>query len=532
MVLTNIKISAYLLFLKRNYKVRNDIKKLTLVLAVASSLVACNNGNDSDPSNDGQMNQIQAGARNTNAVLASSTANSVDQLVSNDVAGSSNKCLSGSLVQTVLKGKLTSTLKVKNGCSEKQDLSSYKLAFVSEDEAGSNVILDVLASVKASNVQYNLNFALNADTQFTEEQIKINEKKCNSGEKQFCAEELQKAAELCKSDGGKSGKDAACSLANNPLVGTFSGKKNGSSAVIEANQTIEFSGVTKFGDEHEYNLNLANATFGYYSIVDQIPAFGLQVSNPISINYGNDSLVNTPTAAFGLKTVVITNATSNKIYSLFFPSKFPLDIKYDTSRTTCKLDGTQELEVKQSCNLTFKYAPQIEGVMSELPISITGVTNLDGVEDKITSSLTNIPFSSRITSQKFAGIKQSNVSLINIAINNPKSVTYGNDSIGNVPAGSSGLKSLVVTNTADFKIYAVTFPLLPDGFSYDSRTTCKTEMGNKSMLRMGQSCTLVIRYSPTVKGVTGVLPISITAVNDHYDVIANKVIDVAYSSRK
>ena len=155
---------------------RNDIKKLTLVLAVASSLVACNNGNDSDPSNDGQMNQIQAGARNTNAVLASSTANSVDQLVSNDVAGSSNKCLSGSLVQTVLKGKLTSTLKVKNGCSEKQDLSSYKLAFVSEDEAGSNVILDVLASVKASNVQYNLNFALNADTQFTEEQIKINEK--------------------------------------------------------------------------------------------------------------------------------------------------------------------------------------------------------------------------------------------------------------------------------------------------------------------------------------------------------------------
>lgn len=511
---------------------RNDIKKLTLVLAVAGGLVACNNGNDSDPSNDGQMNQIQAGVSTTNAVLASSKATSIDQLVLNGVAGSSNKCLSGSLVQTVLKGKLTSTLKVKNDCSEKQDLSSYKLAFLSEDEAGSNVILDALTSVKASNVQYNLNFAMNADTQLTEEQIKVNEKKCSSGERSFCAEELQKNAELCKSGQGKSGKDEACSLAHNPLVGSFSGKKSGSSAMIEANQTIEFSGVTKFSDEHEYNFNLANATFGYYSIVDQIQSFGLQVSNPISVNYGNDSLVNTPTASFGLKAVVITNATGNKIYSLVFPSKLPIDIKYDTSRTTCKLDGTQELGVKQSCNLTFKYAPQIEGVMSELPIIITGVTNLDGIEDKITSSLRNIPFSSRITSQKFAGIKQSNVSLINIAIDSPKSVTYGNDSIGNIPAGSSGLKSLVVTNTADFNIYAVTFPLLPDGFSYDSRTTCKTEMGNKSMLTVGQSCTLVIRYSPMVKGVTGVLPISITAVNDNYDVIANKVIDVAYSSRK
>lgn len=507
---------------------RNNLKKLTIILAVTSGIVACNSGNDSDPSNDAQMSQIQAGSYVANSAVASTVATtSIDKLVLNGVAGSSNKCLSGSLVQTVLKGKLTSTIKVKNDCSEKQDLSSYKLAFVSEDETINNVVLDALASVKASNVQYSLNFALNADAQPTDEQIKINEKKCSSGEKQFCIEEQQKNAELCKS-----GKGEACSSAYNPLVGTFSGKKIGSSAIIEANQTIEFSGVTKFNDEHEYNLNMANATFGYYSVVDHIPVFGLQVSNPISVNYGNDSLINTPTTSFGLKTVVITNATANNVYSLAFPSKLPTDIKYDMSRTTCKLDGTQELAVKQSCNLTFKYTPQIEGVISELPVSISGVTKADDIEDKITSSVINIPFSSRITSQKFAGIKQSNVSLINMSINSPKSVTYGNDSIGNIPVGSSGLKSLVVTNTADFNIYAVTFPLLPEGFSYDSRTTCKTEMGNKSMLTMGQSCTLVIRYTPTVKAVSGVLPISITAVNDNYDVITNKVVDVSYSSRK
>lgn len=237
-------------------------------------------------------------------------------------------------------------------------------------------------------------------------------------------------------------------------------------------------------------------------------------------------------SSFGLKPVEVTNATAHEISALEFPHNLPSDITYDLGRTTCSLKGKQKLAVKQSCLLVFRYAPKIDGVMANVVITISGLSNVNGVAERVTSSPMDIEFTSIRTKRHFYEIKKTNVALTDLLVENHSDMTYGSDSITDIPVGSFGLKTLVVTNSTTFNIYSVTFPLLPAEFSYDQSTTCKTSVGNKSILLPGEECILVLRYSPTKRSQHGTLPIATIGTNDYYDVIANKVLYLAYSSQK
>lgn len=277
--------------------------------------------------------------------------------------------------------------------------------------------------------------------------------------------------------------------------------------------------------------NFGNVKSNSNAVVNQIQVNKSISSSPKSDDFENSSKVDNHTN-FALKTVEVTNATDHEISSLVFPKNFPSDISYDLSRTTCSLNGNQNLATKQSCLLVFKYAPKINGVMTNVVITISGISHVHGTAEKITSSPMDIEFTSIITKQPFYNIKKTNVALTDLLTVDHGVVGDNINSITDVPFGSFGLKTIVVTNRTTFNIYSVTFPLLPAEFSYDARTTCKTSAGNKSILLPGEECLLVLRYTPAKNGDHGTLPIAMIGTNDYYDVIANKELHLAYSSHR
>lgn len=239
------------------------------------------------------------------------------------------------------------------------------------------------------------------------------------------------------------------------------------------------------------------------------------------------NLMNVPVGSFGLDAVEVYNFSSYTVSNIkiSFPNSLPTDITFN-SRTTCKLDGTQQLAPNQSCVIVFEYSPRIEGVNSLLPLAVAG---LNGTET-ISLLATIVPYYSRITSGPHpATVLGLHPKLGNLTLTSPATVSYGTDSIQNIPVGSFGLKTYIVTNVTENNLYNISFPVLSGTLSYNSRSTCK--FNNLLELAPNQSCTIVIQYTPLTKGFHSVLPVQVAGVDDSYDVIANNMLDVTYSSR-
>ncbi len=86
---------------------------------------------------------------------------------------------------------------------------------------------------------------------------------------------------------------------------------------------------------------------------------GLLITNPSSkdINWGNDSLVNVPIGAKGLKAIKVTNTSSQPFSHLTLETSVnkPSTITIDNSRTTCSMGVP--LAVNTSCLYVFDYSP-------------------------------------------------------------------------------------------------------------------------------------------------------------------------------
>lgn len=121
---------------------------------------------------------------------------------------------------------------------------------------------------------------------------------------------------------------------------------------------------------------------------------------------------------------------------------------------------------------------------------------------------------------------------LGLSVSDPKSVNYGNNSLRNIPLGSFGLRTYLVTNTSAVTLNAVTFPAvanLPSGMSYDTRGNCN--LTGKMSLTSGASCQLVFRYHPMETGINTNYILKITAKNEQGDIVKSRETYVPYSSR-
>ncbi len=109
--------------------------------------------------------------------------------------------------------------------------------------------------------------------------------------------------------------------------------------------------------------------------------------------------------------------------------------------------------------------------------------------------------------------------------------TSYNNSIQNVPVGSFGLRSYTITNQNESQVEV----LLPDtasfplGVSYDlTRSSCRPTV---NQLNPNQSCIFVLKYQPTVKGVSGLFTLKILTDSSESDVKELPALIIPYSSR-
>lgn len=274
---------------------------------------------------------------------------------------------------------------------------------------------------------------------------------------------------------------------------------------------------------YQFNQALAQQTL-------TVNAPGIVAANLPSVNF-NDSLNNIPVGSSGLKAFSIVNYSPSTINNLSFPVNMPTDLSYDLSRTTCLLNGKQNLPALGSCTVVFKYTPKNQGVSSSYSARIMGV---DAKGTSILDLAINLPFTSRITTAIANGVViNSNTPMTqDISFTTPSSsiVTFRN-SLLNIPIGSFGLYAYMVTNNTASNLNSLTLiGALPSGVTNDTtRTTCNLD--NKHGLSAGQSCLLVFKYSPTIANSNSQFTIRLAAYDDYYRIIGSLPISYAYSSR-
>lgn len=316
------------------------------------------------------------------------------------------------------------------------------------------------------------------------------------------------------------------------LTGGFSNAApGGQGAFIANNQTVEFSNKTTY-------------EFAGYGLFSPLITLNPTMPNPIlmepatKFSYGRDGLTDIPLRSHGLKTLVVTNYSLNPIQNISFPpvEKLPADISYYTRLTTCKLDGTQQLAAGDSCNIVYQYIPKISNLSHSFSVSATGVDSVTGLS--YTSPVNSISYSSRFHDSNPPILVNSNSIINGIGLTTPGSLSYENNSLDDIPVGTFGLITYIVTNNSQPTLYALTlWPeqlQLPDGVTYDStRSTCKLK--NTQALYWGESCKLVLKYSPTQLGVSGVIPFQVVMANPYslgqYTTYASSLINIPYSSR-
>lgn len=272
---------------------------------------------------------------------------------------------------------------------------------------------------------------------------------------------------------------------------------------------------------YQFNQTLAQQTIA-------VNAPGIVAANLPSVSF-NDSLANIPVGSSGLKAFSIVNYSSAAIQNLSFPTDMPTDLSYDLSRTTCLLNGKQNLPALGSCTVVFKYAPKNQGVNSAYSARIMG---LDAKGTSVLDLSINLPFTSRITAVPYAGVTiAAKTSLTSgISLTTPSTTSFRN-SLLSIPFGSFGLYAYTVTNNTSANLNSLTLiGALPDGVTNDTtRTTCVLD--NKHGLSAGQSCLLVFKYAPTLRNSNSQFTISLAAYDDYYRVISSLPVSFPYSSR-
>ncbi|MBY0245729.1 MAG: hypothetical protein K2Q03_09770 [Sphingobacteriaceae bacterium] len=122
-----------------------------------------------------------------------------------------------------------------------------------------------------------------------------------------------------------------------------------------------------------------------------------------------------------------------------------------------------------------------------------------------------------------------------ITVSNPESVSYGNNTLRNVPVGSFGLRTYIIeNNTTTQNLYNVMIQTglnLPFGLEYDtSRSSCDLTKEGVS-LAPKQNCKLVYKYQPTTKGINSYFVLKLYAHDALFNIVTSDDIYVPYSSR-
>lgn len=419
-------------------------------------------------------------------ILNSGSLSSNESVFANNITvASSNQCLQANLSFNTASDQ-TSThivphIIVKNFCSWSVDLSRYYFSFISQDIDGNAVELPTLFVLGWPNVYYQNYVTLR----------------------------------LQDPNNPRNGLTTGYFVANSPIqYGPI---------MLLPNQSFIANGDGAYNKSFKFVTPATNPPL----VINTRNMLGINEVNDIV--YGNDSLTNIPVGQFGLKTYVITNYSLSDINYIAFSYNFPPDINFDRNRLTCKLDATQVLRPSESCSVVIKYTPKIQGVSSSLTLGVAGISSESQQLAKAPDI--SVLYSSRITDAQQPDTQVDSNTKIGITVVTPSNFTYESDSLVNIPVGSFGLKSYTITNISSVKLYAVTLPKLPSNeFSYDTRTTCG-ELNNKLILSPAQSCNIVIKYMPVSNGEYGNLLIQVAGYDNYYNVFANEVFNLPYSSR-
>lgn len=111
------------------------------------------------------------------------------------------------------------------------------------------------------------------------------------------------------------------------------------------------------------------------------------IDNP---SYIRDSLESITVSYVGLKSYVIKNVSSVKLYAITLPT-LSGNFAYD-GHTTCHLDNKLILSPNQSCMMVIKYTPKTKGEKGILPIQVAGLDPDSFIV--YANSLLSVPYSS------------------------------------------------------------------------------------------------------------------------------------------
>lgn len=121
-----------------------------------------------------------------------------------------------------------------------------------------------------------------------------------------------------------------------------------------------------------------------------------------------------------------------------------------------------------------------------------------------------------------------------IAVFNPDFVSYGNNTLRNIPVGNFGLKTYVIQNNTTHILHDVmisTGTSLPIGLSYDTlHSTCDLTKEGVSLAPQ-ESCRLVYQYRPITKGINSYYVLKLYAHDSGYRLFTSDNIYVPYSSQ-
>lgn len=193
-------------------------------------------------------------------------------------------------------------------------------------------------------------------------------------------------------------------------------------------------------------------------------------------------------------------------------------IGYDNNTNT----GIQFINVKMKLNHWGEPSPPLIRLTTK---STTLISKANGNKFDVKVSYLGIQQNNNVKDKK-----QPQTTYL-IGVSDPTTQLVTNNTLRNIPVGSFGLRAYIISNNSTSDMIAVNFPSdLPNNMSYDTvRSSCTVD--NKMNLAKGESCVVVFKYQPSVKGVNDVFIVKISAKNKLGKTLKSEAIYVPYSSR-
>lgn len=446
------------------------LKKITKLLIATTpilTLAACNSGVGSNNSSATTTTTAN------NAPVAIATQSTTVQDVSPISGGDS--CLKATLTQSQKAGNLTTSVTLSNSCAYSVPIGGYQMNLASEYTDETPAQLNPIVYYFKNSLNHTRNYPLT-----------------------FAPRRHQ-----CV------GVSGSLEMIN----GIFNAKE------VPAGGNITLTGNTALPSGKTYDLKLAKASFRVLTPEEALPSeLSLQLTDPEYYNYstnpkvvnpGRDSLSNVPVGNFGLKTVMLTNVSCNRIESMIPDLKLPPLVKIVESGTTCKSNGTQTLNAESSCQYLLRYDPINTSMPSqqvyESTINITAYAKLAGSKTVLKSNTFKAAFSSRSQPPAKQQLRYNELGVVD---KNPTGLQ-------NISVGRFGLKTYTITNKSVYVIESIALnfaPIakgLPSSLTYDTtRSTCKTN--GTQLLFPKKSCNITIKYNAKIQGVNNELPMQVS----------------------